>query len=82
MSNLFEEVLTDVQSIEEKLLGPDYKYWKQIKSPSQLGMSNNGSISTIASDVAGLIAYVEVLVTGRGKASATGKPALKTASVT
>ena len=74
MSNLFEEVLTDVQSIEEKLLGPDYKYWKQIKSPSQLGMSSNGSISTIASDVAGLIAYVEVLVTGRGKASSTGKP--------
>lgn len=74
MSNLFEEVLTDVQSIEEKLLGPDYKYWKQIKSPSQLGMSSNGSISTIASDVAGLIAYVEVLVTGRGKASKTGGP--------
>jgi hypothetical protein len=74
MTNLFQEVLTDVDSIEEKLLGPDYKYWKQIKSPSQMGMSSNGSISTIASDVAGLISYVEVLVTGRGNASKTGKP--------
>lgn len=74
MANLFQEVLSDAQSIEEKLLGPDYKYWKQIRAPSEIGMSSNGSISTIANDVAGLIAYVEVLVTGRGKASATGKP--------
>jgi len=74
MANLFKEVLSDAQSLEEELLGPDYKYWKQIKSPSQMGMSSEGSIPTIASDVAGLIAYVEVLVTGRGNASATGKP--------
>jgi|UniRef100_A0A6C0CI43 hypothetical protein len=74
MSNLFQEVLQDAQSLEEELLGPDYKYWKQIKTPSELGMSTSGSISTIAADVAGLINYVEVLVTGNSKASRTGKP--------
>lgn len=72
--NFFEEVLDDVKGVEQRILGPDYQYWKQIKSPDQMGMSSNGSISTIAADVGGLINYVEVLVTGKGQASATGGP--------
>ena len=72
--NFFEEVLDDVKGVEQRILGPDYQYWKQIKSPDQMGMSSNGSISTIAADVGGLINYVEVLVTGNGQASATGGP--------
>jgi hypothetical protein len=74
MSNLFEQVLSDAKSLEEELLGPDYKYWEQINSPSEIGMSSNGSISTIAKDVGGLISYVELLVTGKGDASKTGEP--------
>lgn len=74
MSNFFQEVLADAKSVEQEILGPDYEYWKQIKSPSEMGMSTNGSISTIASDVAGLINYVELLVTGTGGASKTGGP--------
>jgi len=74
MSNFFEEVLDDAKGVEESILGPDYEYWKQIKSPSQMGMSTNGSISTIAKDVGGLINYVELLVTGGGGASKTGRP--------
>ena len=74
MSNFFEEVLDDVNAVEEKLLGPDYAYWKQIKSPSEMGMSTNGSISTIAKDVGGLINYVELLVAGGGGASKTRGP--------
>lgn len=72
--NFFEEVLDDVKGVEQRILGPDYQYWKQIKSPGQMGMSSNGSISTIAADVGGLINYVELLVTGRGGASSTGRP--------
>ncbi|MDC1321340.1 hypothetical protein N8261_05200 [Flavobacteriaceae bacterium] len=74
MSNFFEEVLDDAKNVEQKILGPDYEYWKQIKSPSQMGMSTNGSMSTIAKDVGGLINYVELLVTGQGGASKTGRP--------
>ena len=62
MSNFFEDVLDDAKNVEQQILGPDYEYWKQIKSPSQLGMSAKGSISTIAKDVDGLINYVELLV--------------------
>jgi hypothetical protein len=72
--NFFEEVLDDVKGVEQRILGPDYQYWKQIKSPGQMGMSSNGSISTIAADVGGLINYVELLVTGKGNASSTGNP--------
>ena len=74
MSNFFADVLDDAKNVEEKILGPDYEYWKQIKSPSQMGMSSKGTMSAIAKDVGGLINYVELLVTGKGGASKTGKP--------
>ena len=37
-------------------------------------MSAKGSLSQIGKDIDGLIGYVELLVSGGGKASATGKP--------
>jgi len=74
MSNLFEDVLNDAKAVEEKLLGPTYPYYKNIKTPSQIGMSDKGSIQQMAKDIEGLISYVELLVTGKSKASSTGGP--------
>lgn len=74
MSNLFQEVLTDAKGVEERLLGPTYPYYKNIKTPSEIGMSDKGTIQQMAKDVEGLIEYVELLVTGDSKASATGGP--------
>jgi len=74
MSNIFQDVLNDATAVEQNLLGPTYPYYKNIKTPSQLGMSDNGSIQQMAQDVNGLIQYVEVLVTGNSQASATGGP--------
>jgi hypothetical protein len=74
MSNLFQEVLTDVQAVEERLLGPDYPYYKYIKMPSEIGMSSDGSLSALGKDIAGLVSYTELLVDGKGAASATGQP--------
>jgi hypothetical protein len=74
MSNIFQEVLTDVKGVEEKLLGPDYPYYKNIKLPDEIGMSSDGSLSALGKDVDGLIAYVELLVSGSSKASSTGRP--------
>jgi len=73
MSNLFESVLSDAKGVEEKILGPDYDYVKKIKSPEQLGISDDGNLSTLVRDIDGLIRYTEVLVTGDG-ASTTGEP--------
>lgn len=72
MSNLFQEIMQDANAVQDKLLGPTYPYYKNIKSPSEIGMSSKGSISAVSKDIDGLIAYVEVLVTGKSKASATG----------
>ena len=74
MSNFFEEAKNDLSSLEAKLLGPDYKYFDFIRTPSEMGMSADGSISAIENDIAGLIAYVELLVSGTGEASKTGGP--------
>ena len=74
MSNLFQDVLGDLDSVEQELLGPDYQYFKQIKTPAELGVSSSGGLDNLAADISALIAYVELLVSGRGDASATGKP--------
>lgn len=76
MSNFFERVVDDAEKLEEELLGPDYKYYQQIKTPEELGMSDKGSISALAKDINGIINYVELLVTGRGDAnkSRNGRP--------
>ena len=72
--NIFQDSLSNASCLQDSLLGPTYPYWKNIRSPSDLGMSDKGTISVMAKDVAGLINYVELLVTGSGKASKTGKP--------
>ena len=74
MSNLFQEVLTDAQGVEERLLGPTYPYYKNIKTPTEIGMSDKGTIEQMGKDIDGLIQYVELLVTGDSKASTTGGP--------
>jgi len=74
MSNLFEEVLKDAKGVEQRLLGPTYPYYSNIKTPSEIGMSDKGTIQQMAKDIDGLIQYVQVLVTGKSKASATGQP--------
>ena len=73
-NNIFKEVLANAKAAEEKYIGPDYPYYKYIKTPSEIGMSSKGSLSQLGKDIDGLINYVEVLVSGGGKASATGKP--------
>ena len=72
-SNMFDQVLNDATGIQDKLLGPTYPYWKNIKTPAEIGMSDKGDLQTMGNDINGLIQYVEVLVTGKG-ASSTGGP--------
>jgi len=74
MSNIFQDVLKDVGAVEQELLGHNYEYWKQINSPAEMGMSDNGDLQTLANDIGGLVNYVELLVTGQSPASKTGGP--------
>ena len=74
MSNLFQEVLTNAKAAEEKYIGPDYPYYKYIRTPAEIGMSDEGSLKALGKDIGGLTSYVELLVSGKGDASATGQP--------
>jgi hypothetical protein len=74
MSDFFSKISKDVTNVEQEMLGPDYKYYKHIKTPSQLGVSSKGTMGAMAKDVAGIINYVELLVGGGGRASGTGQP--------
>ena len=59
---------------DRSFLGPSYDYWKGVKQPKEMNMSPEGSLRSLANNVDGLLSYVEVLITGGGKASVTGKP--------
>jgi len=74
MSNLFQEVLTNAQEVEERLLGPTYPYYKNIKMPNEIGMSDKGTIEQMGKNIDGLIQYVNLLVSGDSSASSTGNP--------
>ena len=47
MSNFFNDVANDITKVEQEFIGPDYKYYKYIRNPSQLGMSGDGSIGAL-----------------------------------
>jgi len=74
MSNLFQEVLNDAKGVEQRLLGPSYKYYNQIKTPSEIGMSSDEDTEFLSKNINGLVQYVELLVTGKSNASKTGIP--------
>ena len=74
MSSFFKKIANGAVDLEESMLGPDYKYFKYIRTPGQMGASGDGTMDAMAKDVAGIINYVELLVAGGGRASTTGKP--------
>jgi len=74
MSNIFQEVLKDAAGLEEKLLGPTYPYYKNIRTPGQIGMSDRGTLDALGKDVNGLINYIQFLVQGNSIVSTTGQP--------
>jgi hypothetical protein len=49
-------------------MGKDFNYSSAIRSPSELGMSPAGNMDALSADIAGLIDYTEVLVSGTGRA--------------
>ena len=61
MSDIFSRALDDVDQLQEDLLGPDYNYTKQIKSPEEMGMSSQGSSSAISNNISGLTSYTQLL---------------------
>ncbi len=72
--SFFEKVVTDIGSLEKEFLGPDYKYYKFIATPSQLGVSGKGNVGALTNDIASIIDYVQILISGKGPANRKGQP--------
>ena len=70
----FKGVLNNAGNMEKQLLGPTYKYYQQVNTPAEMGMSGDGNLGALSKDIAGIINYVNLLVSGKGRASRTGKP--------
>jgi len=74
MAGFFDKLSEGVGNLEKKFLGPTYNYAKQIKTPNEIGMSDEGTMDALGDDVQGLIAFTEVLVSGGGDASRVDGP--------
>lgn len=72
--NLFKASADDPSSLHDQLLGKPYSYSEQIKNPTELGMSSKGNIKALGKDISGITNYIQLLVTGKSKASKTGGP--------
>lgn len=69
MTSFFDTIKNDLKTLEKDVLGPDYRYYKMIKSPEEMGMSDKGTLGTITNNITGLIGYINLLAVGGGKAS-------------
>ena len=68
-SNFFDKVVDDAKSMEKNLLGPDYPYYSYIATPAELGMSEDGALSSTAKDIAAMLNYIQLMVEGTGPAN-------------
>jgi hypothetical protein len=74
MTSFFDTIKNDLKSLEKSILGPDYRYYKMIKSPEEMGMSDKGTLGTITDNITGLIGYINLLAVGGGTASKVDGP--------
>lgn len=52
---------------------PDYNYTKFIKNPQELGINSKGSLPTLANNIKGMKAYIDMLLVGKSSANKLGK---------
>ena len=72
--SFFNNITGSIDNLQKEYLGPDYPYYEKVSTPPQLGMSGRGTLGALASDIAGIVNYVQLLVSGSGRASKTGNP--------
>lgn len=73
-TNYAQALEDEMKTVEKRLLGPTYEYYKKVKTPKEMGMSERGTMEQSGRNIGGLIEYVKLLVSGSGKASVPGKP--------
>lgn len=72
--SFFQKLSGGADNLQKQYLGETYEYHKNINSPEELGMSSKGTLGQLADNVGGIVNYTDLLITGTGRASKTGKP--------
>ena len=60
--------------LEKQNMPQPYKYYKFIKTPKEMGMSTKGGMKDLQDNVAALVSYGEVLISGKGAATDAETP--------
>jgi hypothetical protein len=63
-----KEVKTSANNSNPSLLGKDFNYAGAIRSPGELGISSAPTMGALSADIAGLLEYTNVLISGNGRA--------------
>ena len=58
----------------DEFLGPNYQYSDYIKDTDEMGMSDAGTFGALTNNVAGIINYTNLLISGRGPAKKGSAP--------
>lgn len=75
--NVYNDAHDNPDGLYDALLGKwNYNYFKKIAGPGDLGIGTEGSMSQLATDMAGLVEYGKIVSTGNSSASLVpgGKP--------
>lgn len=60
--------------VSNSFAGVSYPYSKHIKPPEKLGVKGKGDLETLEKNISALTSYMDLLVSGRTRASKTGGP--------
>ena len=71
-ASFFNKLKAGANKMSQDVLGPEYRYQDFIKTPSEQNMSGAGNFDALASNIAGVINYSNILVRGDGPARMGG----------
>lgn len=71
-ASFFNKLKAGANQMSQDVLGPEYRYQDFIKTPGEQNMSGAGNFDALASNIAGVINYSNILVTGDGPARMGG----------
>jgi hypothetical protein len=71
--NVYQDSAKDPKGTQGSLLGKPYNYANNIKTTGDLGISDKGNMETLAKDINGMFAYVNLLISEDATASKTGQ---------
>ena len=72
--DFFNKAAENTVQLEKQIMPQPYKYYKFIKTPKEMGMSTKGGMKDLQDNVAALVSYGEVLISGKGAATDAESP--------